>query len=382
MEARDVVVVGGGPAGSTCAWRLRRAGVDVLVLDKAVFPRDKPCAGWVTPAALDALELKPADYDADLTLQAFSAFETGLLGGRLVQTRYGAPVSYGIRRREFDHFLLRRSGAPWRGGVAVTSLRRAGGAWIVNEAIRTPVLVGAGGHFCPVARALNGPPKPAAVVTAQEIEFRMDARQQAACAVAGTTPRLYFTRDLLGYGWVVRKGDHLNVGLGVKGAGRLRERVRGFVEWLRRRGEVPPGMPEAWRGHAYLLYEDDARLVAGDSVLLVGDAAGLAVRASGEGIRPAIESGRMAADAILEAGGRTASEDLAGYERRLGAAFGRRPARPKAPSALGPLVAPALLRSRWFARHVLLDRWFLEAGRTADGRRVESDEAEPASRVA
>src|SRR5947209_452583 len=57
MRRCDAVVVGGGPAGSTCAWALRRGGRDVVLIDRAAFPRDKVCAGWVTPAVIGALDL-------------------------------------------------------------------------------------------------------------------------------------------------------------------------------------------------------------------------------------------------------------------------------------------------------------------------------------
>jgi flavin-dependent dehydrogenase len=52
METCDVLIAGGGPAGSTCAWRLQQAGLDVVVMDRATFPRDKVCAGWITPQVL------------------------------------------------------------------------------------------------------------------------------------------------------------------------------------------------------------------------------------------------------------------------------------------------------------------------------------------
>ena len=62
MKLWDVVIVGGGPAGSTAAWKLKRAGLDVLVLDKERFPRLKLCAGWITPEVVRDLALDPAQY--------------------------------------------------------------------------------------------------------------------------------------------------------------------------------------------------------------------------------------------------------------------------------------------------------------------------------
>ena len=62
MDTCDCLVVGGGPAGSSCARALVQAGLDVLVLDKSRFPRDKVCAGWITPAVVDEVELDLTDY--------------------------------------------------------------------------------------------------------------------------------------------------------------------------------------------------------------------------------------------------------------------------------------------------------------------------------
>ncbi len=58
METCDVLIAGGGPAGSTCAWALRQAGLDVIVADKAIFPRDKVCAGWITPQVVTDLRTR------------------------------------------------------------------------------------------------------------------------------------------------------------------------------------------------------------------------------------------------------------------------------------------------------------------------------------
>ena len=156
MDSCDVLIVGGGPGGSSCARTLRDAGADVVVIDKAVFPRDKVCAGWITPQVVDDLELDLDEYANGRTLQAIRGFRAGVIGrSRDVTTMYDHAVSYGIRRCEFDHYLLARSGARLYLGQGLAQIRREGPSWIVNERLKAQMLVGAGGHFCPVARMLN-----------------------------------------------------------------------------------------------------------------------------------------------------------------------------------------------------------------------------------
>ena len=364
MQHCDALIVGGGPAGSTCAWKLQQHGMAVMVLDKALFPRDKVCAGWITPAVAGALQLDLADYARARVLQPISAFRTGLIRGAEVATRYPDTVSYGIRRCEFDHYLLQRSGANLRLGETLKSLEKRGGSWIVNDAIATPLLIGAGGHFCPVARFLGANPGAGEIaVAAKEIEFSMDAAQVADCRVRADTPELYFCRDLKGYGWCVRKGDYLNIGLGREGHQGLAQQLADFCDFLRQRGRIPGGVPDRFHGHAYMLRGRSRRRLLDDGVLLLGDAAGLAYPESGEGIRPAVESALIAAAVIAEAGADYRRQRLQVYGERLNARFGPAlaPAAIHVPEFLRNILAGALLSSRWFTRRVLLDRWFLHA---------------------
>ncbi len=317
MESCDVLIVGGGPAGSSCAWRLQQAGLDVLVVDRAPFPRDKVCAGWITPQLVAALRLDLAEYGRRRTLQPITGFRVGRMGrGEPLEISYERAVSFGIRRCEFDAYLLERSNARLRLGAPVTRIRRDGGRWVVNESIRTPLLVGAGGHFCPVARLLNPKSSGGSLVIAQEIEVRVAGGDRDGVAVRGDTPELYFSRDLKGYGWCFRKQEHLNVGIG-----RLDRRggpaaARQFLSFLAAHGRIPNNVPWRWRGHAYLLSDPRPRRVMDDGVLLLGDAAGLAYPQSGEGIRPAVESGLIAADIIGGAGGQVPRPgDCAGTNR-------------------------------------------------------------------
>ena len=363
MISADVVVVGGGPAGSTCAWRLRAAGFDVVVLDRAVFPRDKVCAGWITPAVVDALGLDLDEYAQGRVLQPITRFRTGIIGGPTVDTAYGRPVSYGILRCEFDSYLLRRSGARVPPGMGVDRIERVDGEWTLDGKVRAPLLVGAGGHFCPVARDLGARRERTALVVAQEVELPLRPDQAAAVRVRADTPELYFCRDLKGYGWCFRKGDHLNVGLGRLDRQGLAGHVAAFRDRLIAEGRVPADLPARWKGHAYLLYEARRPRLVDDGVLLVGDAAGLAYSASGEGIRPAVESGLLAADTIRAAGGRYLRADLDPYRVEIERRLGRGATAPRLPMPPGLVAAAgrALFRSRRFARRVVLDRWFLHA---------------------
>lgn len=365
MDSCDILIVGGGPAGSSCAWKLRHSGLDVVILDKRTFPRDKVCGGWITPAVLDELEMDPSAYGRCRVFQPINGFRTSRMGGSEVEIDYGRPISYGIRRFEFDDYLLKRSGARLVQGVSLTSLERAGDQWIVNGRIKTPLVVGAGGHFCPVARFMGAKVGSEIVVAAQEAEFEMDARQRAGCSIRAEIPELYFCSDMRGYGWCFRKHDFLNVGLGRLDQRALPKHVAAFLDFLKATGKLSFDLPSSIFGHAYLLYGKAKRNVVDDRVMLIGDAAGLAYSQSGEGIRPAIESGLLAAKAILAAKGRFSREQLETYRTLLTSRFGKsqtdwafrigRHLPPRLVSSLGRL----LLATRWFSRHVVLERWFL-----------------------
>jgi len=367
MDSCDVLIVGGGPAGSACATRLVAAGVDVLVCDAANFPRHKVCAGWITPPVIDDLQIDLCDYSRDRTLQPITGFRTGLIDHQdAIDTRYDEPVSFGIRRCEFDEYLLRRSRARLHLGMRIKEIRRDGRHWIVasaDDTVRARMLVGAGGHFCPVARWLNPSSLRDALVVAQETEFEIDPDDRRGFTIAGEMPELFFTTDLTGYGWCFRKQSYLNVGFGRIDCQSLSKSASSFLEFLKTRYRMPAQSNQQWHGHAYLLAEPVARRIVDSGVLLIGDAAGLAYPESGEGIRPGIESGLMAAAVLIEAHGDYSAERLGLYHRQIqrrfrSAGFGAA-LRHAIPSAVSARVGRQLMRFPWFVRHALLDRAFL-----------------------
>ena len=365
MKQVDVLIVGGGPAGSTLAWALRDSGLRIAILDKQNFPRDKVCAGWVTPAVMEELQIDLADYAKHHTLQPISGFRVSQLGKKQVETHYqNKPVSYGIRRCEFDHYLLQRCGAELLLGQAFKSMQQDDGIWLINDDIKARLVVGAGGHFCPVARAIGAKlGRHEQVVAAQEIEFQMTPQQQQACQVEEQIPELFFTPDLTGYGWVFRKGDFLNIGLGREDNHKLSEHVQDFCQFLKRQGKIPPDTPEKFHGHAYLLYPHALRDVIKDGLLLIGDAAGLAYPQSGEGIRPAVESALLAAQVIRNCHENFSQTNLRPYYEQLVTRFGERQPKPglleRLPLGFKQILAGQLMQTHWFTRHIVMDRWFL-----------------------
>jgi geranylgeranyl reductase family protein len=365
MIDAEVLIIGGGPAGSTLARALVQAGKHVVVMDKADFPRDKVCAGWVTPAVMEELEVDLEDYARDHVLQPIHGFRTGQIGQQQVQSEFpGKPASYGIRRIEFDHYLLQRCGAELLLGQAFWSMQRDADGWLVNDTIRAGLVVGAGGHFCPVARLVRARKPRETAVVAKEIEFRMSAKQKADCPVAGDMPELFFTPDLKGYGWVFRKGDYLNIGLGREDEHKLSGHVKRFCDFLVQSGRIPNDLPGKFKGHAYLLYPHATRIPVSDGIMLIGDAAGLAFAQSGEGIRPAVESALLAAPVIIKCQGDYRLERLQPFVSELEKRFGRRDSQhvtvKSSASGFRQLMARVLMKNRWFSKNMLIRRYFLQ----------------------
>ena len=291
MIETEVLIIGGGPAGSACAARLVRNGVDCIVLDKSDFPRVKPCAGWVTPAVFKSLELDPQEYP--LVLTYFSSFDISINGFHFKLPTH----QYSIRRYEFDAWLLERSGADFR-IHQVKEIVRQNDRFVVDGEFSAKYLVGAGGTHCPVAQKFFPPRDPGRLIVAMEEEFEYPL-QDSACKL------WFFEEKLPGYAWYVPKVDgYLNVGIGAvegslkKRGDSLKNRWSNFMKKLHDIGLVRDHEYHA-SGHSYYLHRSLPDGRAGNA-FLVGDALGLATLDMGEGIGPAIQSGQMAAEAILK----------------------------------------------------------------------------------
>jgi flavin-dependent dehydrogenase len=289
----EVIVVGGGPAGSSCAWKLKQEGMETIVLDKKTFPGQKVCAGWITPKVLKDLELKKGDYPHSLL--TFEKLHFSFNGKKLaIRTR-----QHSLRRSEFDHWLLERTDVPVH-HHSVNHIRREHGFYVIDDMFRCNYLVGAGGTTCPVYRTFFKEVNPRAQelwIIAMEEEFLYNY-QDKNCYL------WFYEENLPGYAWYVPKGDgHLNVGIGGKFT-LLRDRketIRNhwnhFVQKLESLSLVKHHSFNPRAANYYLRQKVEVGRL--DNAFITGDAAGLATLDMGEGIGPAVESGILAAKAIV-----------------------------------------------------------------------------------
>ena len=336
MRSCEVLIVGGGPAGSTAAWKLRRAGADVLVLDRERFPRLKLCAGWITPEVVRELGMDVASYPHRLLTFPRLRVHVGRLQLPV------ACVQHSIRRYEFDAWLLERSGAPVEQHT-VRHIAADGDGYVIDDAYRCRYLIGAGGTRCPVYRELFRELNPRAselqlVTLEHEIQYEW---RDPDCHL------WFFAQGLPGYSWYVPKErGWLNVGIGA-----IAERLKHTGQDIRAHfghlagqleAHLTPGAQFDPSGYSYYL-RGRVDVVRRDNAFITGDAAGLASRDLGEGIGPAIRSGLRAAQTILE-GAPYQLDDVTGlsvgsiarsmFERLVHAgALGARQARAPAPAA-------------------------------------------------
>jgi geranylgeranyl reductase family protein len=328
-HSADVIVVGAGPAGSAAAYHLAKSGLDVLLLEKTAFPREKVCGDGLTPRAVKEL----VGMGIDVSEEAGWLRNKGLrvLGGgmrmELPWPELAAYPDYGLvrRREDFDELLARnaqKAGARLHERCNVTGpvTDRTGRITGVTAKLgeeKTPVTFSA-----PLVVAADG--NSTRLSLQMGLHRRDDRPMGVAVRTYFRTPRnqddyleswfeLWDRRGgqerlLPGYGWIFGMGDGTsNVGLGVLNtSASFRE-----LDWREVLKVWCAGMPEEWgftdenqtgpiRGAALpMAFNRKPHYTRG--MLLVGDAGGLVNPFNGEGIAYAMESGRIAADVITQA---------------------------------------------------------------------------------
>ena len=290
MERFDVAIVGAGPAGSTAAYRLARAHARVLLIDKARFPRDKPCGGGLTMRAVRQLPFSVEPIVEDRITRA----RCRLRYGPVIVRESPQVLCLMTQRRRLDAFMVERAvqaGAIFRDGVHVT-VESETRLRVDGEPVEVDALIGADGANGVTARSLG---LGGAMVNGVALEGNLSYEELPAGDWRGTLVLELATLPG-GYGWIFPKADHVNVGVGGWGeeGPNLRRHLRILCEQhgieLRRLTDV--------RGHRLPLRRPRTVLARGRA-LVAGDAAGVLDPVSGDGIYEALVTSRLAAEHTL-----------------------------------------------------------------------------------
>lgn len=304
----DVIVVGAGPGGSTAAYELAKAGAEVLLLDRAEFPRDKPCGGGVL---ISAVNLLPYSLDA-VTEQTITSFRVRYKRSWEFEHRYHEPLAIMTQRSRLDAFMVEQAvaaGAEFRDGSPVRGIDGTLITLANADVHEAGAIIAADGANGIVRRALGL----ARLRGAVALEGNADRSLQPAGERWSDAVGLELGSMPGGYGWVFPKGDHCNVGLGgfPAAAPTLRDELSRYAGCESFDGDSLTEL----RGHHLPLRDPNSALVSGRTAF-VGDAAGLVDPLSGEGIGNAIRSGQLAADAALDLIAGT-STDFSSYQSAI-----------------------------------------------------------------
>jgi geranylgeranyl reductase family protein len=273
------------------AYHLARAGASVLLLDRARFPRDKPCGGGLTIRAVRQLPFAVDPVVEDVV----DRVELGLGYKRRYERPSPNPLILMTQRARLDAYLAEQAaaaGADFRDGRKVTRVE-ANGRGAVVDGIEADVVVGADGANGVTARALGLCPQPAYGVALEGNLSHADVdaeRYRGRIVLEIGTVRG-------GYGWVFCKGDHVNVGVG--GWESQGPRLRGHLRRLCAAYRLPEEKLVGLRGFRLPIARPGALLARGRA-LVVGDAAGLVDPFSGDGMHEAFLSARLAAETVLD----------------------------------------------------------------------------------
>lgn len=331
MKLYDLAVIGGGPAGATCARHAAESGLDVVLLEKSHHPRNKPCGGAIGPQAIRNL-------DVDISSVAERSFHAALIhtpSGKKVMLASENLIGQLVTRSKFDHLLLQKAekaGVEVIQDTEIVSLEqtRAGvRALAVGDSYKSHLLVGADG--------VNG-------IISKEIGIRSKWRsEQIALCISADVPmeqgdvesvmitnevdgfpaiELFFNLVSWGYGWCFPKKNGFSIGIGCRMD--KQENLKQSWEKLISLIEVEKGVKLDTSNRVQYRVPLGSRLNRSTArrSMIIGDAAGLASPLTGEGVSFAVQSGILAANIAVEAVEMKSPLHIAKYDDQLKKSIG------------------------------------------------------------
>jgi geranylgeranyl reductase family protein len=290
VERFDVGVIGAGPAGATTAYRLARARARVLLVDKARFPRDKPCGGGLTMRAVRQLPFSVEPVVEERITRA----RCRLRYGPMIERASTQVLCLMTQRRRLDAYLAEQAaeaGADFRPGVrvAIESDRQLR---VDGQPVQVDAVIGADGANGITARSLG---LGGAIVNGVALEGNLPYDELPQDDWSGLLV-LELATVPGGYGWIFPKRDHVNLGVG--GWGEEGPRLRDHLRLLCEHYGVTIERLTNLRGHRLPMRRPQTVLGRGRA-LVVGDAAGVLDPVSGDGIYEAFVTARLAAEHVL-----------------------------------------------------------------------------------
>jgi len=311
----EVIVAGAGPAGAAAARTLAAAGVDTLLVDRAAFPRNKPCGGGLTMRAMARFPWL-AKAISDIDIHTVSKLHLEGPDGSVLKLEADEPVGILIRRVEFDHSLVKAAlaaGARLRERFEITQASQTTAGITLQsrtgETLRAPVVVAADSVHSVIGKRLGvnakWPAKSIAIDMMEETPHdTLRARHPDVVWIA------YAYKGLDGYAYIFPKTRHVNVGIGCllshfKGEmpGRPYDMQVAFVQSLVDSGELEGRSDRDYFTPFLIPVGGPLAKSYQGRVLFVGDAGGFVNGFTAEGLYYAMISGELAGQAIVAAGG-------------------------------------------------------------------------------
>ena len=333
----EVVIIGAGPAGSTAAKFLSENGVNVLLIDKSKFPRDKPCGGGIPIRVFKRFPYLEEDCIDSYSYAAF-AYSPSLKNKMELQRN--EPLVAMILRKKFDYKLVKyaiNSGSKFIDGKSAQDIKILKNYVKIflndGNSIESDIVIGADGVWSNIAKKTRLRKNLTNICMCLFEEYHLNNKTLDRFLGEKRTCHIHFNVNRsAGYGWVFPKKEHVNIGITefqhtidpLKRKKNLKDTYKSYIKILKKQKIIPDNL-KMGRVIGAALPTRPLEKTYSDRLILCGDAAGFANPVSGEGIYHAMSSAEIAAEVVIEAleKNNTSEKFLSRYQKIWNKDFGK-----------------------------------------------------------